>query len=486
MRRGISIRLRLTLLYSAILALTLLAFSTALYVAQARLTYDSIKSNLVRQGDAFANPPQRFPRPAEPPTDEGARPPRPESFNPTMQGGTLPGRWSQTRSLDGVVLARTADLGDVTLPLSHAGLTAIAAQSGLGWFETATVEDQPLLIYSRSFAAPDGTALIIQLAVPIGEREQSLATLRLILIIGCSLVIVVAFVAGWVLAGTALRPIERITHTAQTIGAEHDFSRRVQHIGPSDEVGQLAITFNAMLAELETAYRQLEQALDSQHRFVADASHELRTPLTTVRGNIELLRREPPIDPRERAEVISDTNDEVDRLIRLVNQLLVLARADAGQTLEGEPLSVKPLLEDICRQAKLLTSRSTVLCNPPAADVRVVGDRDALKQVLLILLDNALVHTSQDTTVELTTAQEDDRVAISVRDTGPGIPPDVLPHIFERFYRGEVSRSGVSTGLGLAIAKELIEAQGGAISVESQIGEGSVFTVTLPRASYAS
>ena len=144
------------------------------------------------------------------------------------------------------------------------------------------------------------------------------------------------------------------------------------------------------------------------------------------------------------------------------------------------------MLEDICRQAKLLTSRSTVLCNPPAADVRVVGDRDALKQVLLILLDNALVHTSQDTTVELTTAQEDDRVAISVRDTGPGIPPDVLPHIFERFYRGEVSRSGVSTGLGLAIAKELIEAQGGAISVESQIGEGSVFTVTLPRASYAS
>jgi signal transduction histidine kinase len=286
-----------------------------------------------------------------------------------------------------------------------------------------------------------------------------------------------------VLAGTALRPIERITHTAQTIGAEHDFSRRVQHIGPTDEVGQLAITFNAMLAELETAYRQLEQALDSQRRFVADASHELRTPLTTVRGNIELLRREPPIDPRERAEVISDTNDEVERLIRLVNQLLVLARADAGQTLEREPLSVKPLLEDICRQAKLLTSRSTVLCNPPGEDVVVLGDRDALKQVLLILLDNALVHTSPETTVELTAAQEDDRVAISVRDTGPGIPPDVRQHIFERFYRGEVSRSGVSTGLGLAIAKELIEAQGGAISVESRLGQGSVFTVTLPRAS---
>jgi two-component system OmpR family sensor kinase len=477
-----SIRLRLTLLYSTILALTLVTFSTVLYVAQARLTYDSIKSNLVRQGDAYANPQQRFPRPPEPPSGESAPPPRPEPFSAAMPGGTLPGRWSQTRSLDGAVLARTADLADVTLPLSQAGLTAIAAQSGLGWFETAVVENQPLLIYSRSFAPPGGTALIIQLAVPIAEREQSLATLQWILIIGCSLVIVVAFAAGWVLAGTALRPIERITHTAQTIGAEHDFGRRVQHVGPTDEVGQLAITFNAMLAELETAYRQLEQTLDSQRRFVADASHELRTPLTTVRGNIELLRREPPIDPRERAEVMADTSDEVDRLIRLVNQLLVLARADAGQTLHGKPLSVKLLLEDIGRQARLLTTRNTVLCSAPKEDVVVVGDRDALKQVLLILLDNALVHTSPEATVELTAAQDDDRVAIMVRDTGPGITPDVLPHIFERFYRGEVSRSGVSTGLGLAIARELIEAQGGAISVESQLGQGSVFTVTLPLA----
>ena len=408
---------------------------------------------------------------------------RPESFNPTMPGGTLPGRWSQTRSLDGIVLARTADLGDVTLPLSHAGLTAIAAQSGSGWFETATVEDQPLLIYSRSFAAPDGTAAIIQLAVPIAEREQSLATLRWILIIGCSLVIVVAFAAGWVLAGTALRPIERITHTAQTIGAEHDFSRRVQHIGPTDEIGQLAITFNTMLAELETAYRQLEQALDSQRRFVADASHELRTPLTTVRGNIELLRREPPIDPRERAEVISDTNDEVDRLIRLVNQLLVLARADAGQTLHGEPLSVKPLLEDICRQAKLLTlTQHCPVQSAVGGRGGLGGSRCAQTGPADPARQRAGAHLARNHRRARRPRRKTSESRSACATTGPGIPPDVLPHIFERFYRGEVSRSGVSTGLGLAIAKELVEAQGGAISVESQLGQGSVFTVTLPRA----
>jgi signal transduction histidine kinase len=475
-----SIRLRLTLLYSAILALTLLTFSVALYVVQSRLTYDSIKTNLVRQSDSFANPPQRFPRPPEPSPSDDIPPPRPAPTDGSASGGVLPGRWSQTRSLDGEVLARTPDLSEATLPLSQAGLAAIVARPEMGWFETAVVEEQPLLIYSRSIAPRGGVTLIVQMAAPIAERAQSLVTLRWILIVGCGLAIAGAFAAGWVLAGMALKPIERITHTAQTIGAERDFGRRVQHVGPTDEVGQLALTFNAMLTELETAYRQLEQMLDSQRRFVADASHELRTPLTTVRGNIELLRREPPIDSRERAEVMADTSDEVDRLIRLVNQLLVLARADAGQTLRGEPLSVNRLLEDVCRQARLLPAQTPICYHPPAEEIAAVGDRDALKQVLLILLDNALVHTSPEAAVELAAEQHGERVEISVRDTGPGIAPDVLPHIFERFYRGDMSRSGVGTGLGLAIAKELVEAQGGAIVVESRPGEGSVFSVKLP------
>jgi signal transduction histidine kinase len=207
----------------------------------------------------------------------------------------------------------------------------------------------------------------------------------------------------------------------------------------------------------------------------------LRTPLTTVRGNIELLRREPPMDAVDRAEVLADTRDEVDRLIRLVHQLLVLARADAGQPLRRDPLPIKPLLEDVCRQSRLLDPHRVIHCEL-GPDVLVLGDRDALKQVFLILLDNALLHTPAGTTVEMTRAAADGRVVISVRDTGPGIPPDVLPHIFERFYRSQVSRSGTSTGLGLSIAKELIEAQDGTITVESTIGEGSVFTVTLPQA----
>jgi signal transduction histidine kinase len=473
----VSIRLRLTLLYSVILALTLIAFSTILYVTQSHATYDSIKTNLMRQADGF-NGPRRVPGPPPQPPVEGG-PPGGSPPDVNLPGGALPGRWTQTRSLDGAVISRTFDLGDVTLPLSPKGLSTV--QNGTGWFETAQVEDQPVLIYSQPFEAQSGAVQIVQVAFPITQPEQSLRTLRTILMIGCGLVIMAAFAIGWVLAGTVLRPIHRITRTAQAIGAEHDFGRRVQHTGPTDEVGQLAITFNAMLAELESAYRQLEQTLASQRRFVADASHELRTPLTTVRGNIELLRREPPMDAKERADVLADTKDEVDRLIRLVHQLLVLARADAGQALRREPLPIKPLLEDVCRQAGLLAPHRTILCDPPP-DALVLGDRDALKQVFLILLDNALGHTSPGATVEMRATTVEGQVAISVRDTGAGIAPDVLPHIFERFYRGQVSRSGIGAGLGLSIAKELVEAQGGTITVESQVGQGSVFTVMLLQA----
>ena len=157
----------------------------------------------------------------------------------------------------------------------------------------------------------------------------------------------------------------------------------------------------------------------------------------------------------------------------------MLARADAGQTLRADPIPVQALIEDVCRQARLLTPNTRIHCEAPA-DVLVQGDRDALKQVLLILVDNALVHTPAGTPVDLTVSSTDAQVVFNVRDSGPGIAPEALPHIFERFYRGQASRTGRGAGLGLAIAKELVEAQGGTITVESQLGQGSRFTISLP------
>ena len=469
MRRGVSIRLRLTLLYIAILALTVIAFSSILYATQSQTTYADIKASLVRQA-AF------FPDGGKPNPHADGQPPA-KTGDMGLPSGTLPGRWTQTRDRTGTVTGQTLDQSGVTLPLSDRGLAEVLA--GAGWFETATVQEEPLLIYSKLASGASGVDQIVQVAFPISQPQQSLNTLRLILLVGSSLAILLALALGWALAGAALAPIQRITQTAQAIGAERNFGRRVEHRGPADEVGQLAVTFNGMLAELESAYHQIEGALDSQQRFVADASHELRTPLTTVRGNLELLRRDRPMAAGERAEILSDTTEEVDRLIRLVNQLLVLARADAGQTLRTEAIPVRALVEDVCRQARLLAPHTPLRGEAPA-DVRVQGDRDALKQVLLILLDNALVHTPAGTTVALTASATPEQVAFSVFDSGPGIAADVLPHIFERFYRGQASRTGRSAGLGLAIARELVEAQGGTITVESTPGQGAVFTATLP------
>lgn len=459
-----SIRLRLTLLYSFILTFTLSVFGAALYAIQSQSTYNAIQAALIQQANGIANNDRRMPM-----FPSGA-----------MTAPVSPGRWAQVRSPDGTVGARTADLGDTTLPLSDAGLRAV--QRGAPWFETAQVDGEPLLILSQPQMNPAGRLVrIIQVAAPIAERDQALSNLRLVLMAGGALLILAAFVMGWVLAGMALAPIHRITHTAQAIGAERDFNRRVTHPGPNDEIGQLATTFNAMLTELESAYRQLQQALQTQRRFVADASHELRTPLTTLRGNLELLRRQPPISAHDQANVTTDSIEETDRLIRLVNDLLSLARADAGRKLRTESVALRPLLDDVWRQAKQLAPDRVIEC-AAALDVSIRGDHDALRQCLLVLLDNAITHTAPNAQIFLSVTQDDKRAAIHVRDTGAGIPPEQLSHIFERFYRGDASRTGKGAGLGLSIATELVEAQGGTLTVQSQVGQGSVFTLTLPRA----
>jgi two-component system OmpR family sensor kinase len=364
------------------------------------------------------------------------------------------------------------------LPLSDEALSAV--QSGETWMETATVEGERVLIYTVPILVEGQLTEILQMGRSITTRDQSISALGMNLLIAGIVAVVVAFGLGWVLAGMSLRPIHRLTQTAEAIGAERDFSRRVVHTGPDDEVGRLAKTLNAMLSELQAAYQQVGQALEMQRRFVADVSHELRTPLTTLNGNVELLRREPPISAQDRSEVLGDMASESKRLIRLVNDLLALARADARRPLQSEPTPIRPIVEEVCRQARLLAPDREISCDP-VPDVAVLGQADALKQVLLILLDNALKHTGGPIAVagEVTAKQ----VAVSVRDSGPGVDPELLPSLFERFSRGKASGDDNSTGLGLAIAKALVEVQGGTLTIGSQPGEGCVFSVTLPQAS---
>ncbi len=471
-----SIRLRLSLFYSAILALTLLVFGLLLYFVQAEYTYSTIKRDLTGNADRIlqsinralmrqpvSSHPEFIPIPVELLGEQ--------TFKDIRTRDVI-----RVLGADGSLAVSPFTRDTEALPLTAGGL-ALVQDGNIVW-EICTIEGEKLLVNNTPLMVNDQVVLIIQSARALTDRDRSLESLSHYLIIAGLFTTLAAFGAGWLLAKVSLSPIQRITQTAQEIGSERDFSRRVAHRGPNDEVGQLATTFNAMLNQLQDAYQKVAQALNMQREFVADVSHELRTPLTTVRGNLALLLRKPPIPAREHEEIVTDMVDESERLIRLVNDLLTLARADAGRTFTSERVNLHELVEEVADQAHRLDPERVInITCPPEAAAR--GDRDAVKQILLILVDNALKHSGG--VVEVAVGGTDTLVSVAVQDRGPGIAGERLERIFDRFYRADESRSTPGFGLGLPIARALVEGQGGTIGVQSKVGEGSVFTFWLPR-----
>jgi two-component system OmpR family sensor kinase len=456
-----SIRLRLTLLYSFILAGTLAAFSIMLYLTMEHSTRAFMEDTLAAEMDRLVE------------TDK-----RPLTYLQFPSEQSVGGNETYWQACDsnGNVMGRTDNLRNHILPLSDDGLRRV--QGGESVYEVTTINDIPLLVYSKPMPLENGTTGILQVARSIAGQQQATQTLHTSLLIGSAFTLLLAVGGGWFMAGMSLRPIDTMTRTAQMIGTERDLSRRVPYKGPQDEVGRLATTFNSMLAALEMAYQQVAQALQAQRSFIADASHELRTPLTTLRGNLALLQREPPIPADDRKAVLADIVDENERMIRLVNDLMTLARAEytPGTTLEA--VALPPLFNEIERQFR----SSHPACDfqvTRVPDTTVTANRDMLKQVLLILLDNAFKFTPTDGQVKLSARQIGNVISIHVRDTGVGIGKDNLPHIFQRFYRADQARNGNGYGLGLAIAKALIEKQQGQIHAESEVGHGSTFTITF-------
>ncbi len=274
-----------------------------------------------------------------------------------------------------------------------------------------------------------------------------------------------------VLTSSLFKPLEDIASVARQITRADDLSRRVPHSSRTDEIGDLARAFNQTLERLDRLFR-------SQQRFLADVSHELRTPLTSVRGNLDLMRRFGRYD-EESMEVIQD---EMERMSRLLGDLLLLARADTGGLpLRHEPVELDNILIEVYRQVSRIEKPVTVELT--AVDqARIMGDEDRLKQLLLNLVDNGIKYTQPGGIVRLSLAQENGWAHLVVSDTGIGIPPEDLPHIFDRFYRVDKARnrSQGGSGLGLAIAKWIVQAHGGSVKVDSVVGEGTTFRITLP------
>ena len=473
-----SIRFRFTLLYTFILALTLTIFGFALYTIQAQDTLRSLKQDLSLGANKLAEAALRADsRPNPPPSDEQLPPPPIpfDEFSSELEFQSFPER-ENGRILDATGNLVSSPFGrqEDALPLSEEGLQAL--QSKQEWWETAVVDEESLLIYNRPVIVDDEVVYIVQAARPLTERNRTLQSLATTLLIAGSVVILIAFGIGWIFSGITLQPIHRITQTAQTIGNDRDFTRRVDYTGPPDEVGQLAGTFNSMLSRLQDAFRKVEHSLQMQRYFVADVSHELRTPLTTLRGNLGLLRKNPPMPLDEQTDILNDMVDESDRLIRLVNDLLLLARADAGRSFAKEPVDVSSLLEETVHQARQLDSQREISLDA-VPSLKVMGDRDAIKQVLLIAMDNALKHSSGE--VSVTAKQNGAQVEIRVQDFGEGISPEKLEHVFDRFYRGEDSSTIPGFGLGLAIAKTLVDGMEGEITMESKLGHGSTLILSF-------
>jgi signal transduction histidine kinase len=466
---------------------TLTVFGTALYLIQSRDTYKSLQRDLTMSADKLAggtlnsNPDPRPPSGITPPSG-GNPPPVPghppvpfDQFSSQKEFQDFREREiARILDADGNLVSSPFGREGDALPLSPDGLQAL--QNKHDWWETEMVFDELTLVYNRPLVVNGEVKYIVQVARSLTERNRTLQSLAVTLLVAGLLTVLLAFGIGWIFSSVLLAPIQRITQTAKDIGEERDFSRRVDYTGPPDEVGLLASTFNAMLSRLQDAFQRVEHSLEMQRNFVADVSHELRTPLTTLRGNLGLLRRAPSMPIEEQTDILNDMVDESDRLIRLVNDLLKLARADAGRKLAREPIDLSVVVGEVCDQARQLDPARSIQFNVQP-DVQILGDRDALKQVLLIGLDNALKYSSGEVVIHA--RKVNSQVEIRIEDHGQGITPENLDQLFERFYRGDENITP-GFGLGLPIAKSLVEGQGGKISIESVVDQGSVLTISLP------
>jgi two-component system, OmpR family, sensor kinase len=503
LRLGVSLRTRLTLWYGALLALTLLAFSALLYFTLQQSLSSSMDERLMLRADQI----RREVGPSI--ANIGLQPEdvAPGQLESTLGDFVEPGIYVQLLNPKGAVLAASANLVGGQLPVPPSSRQAIVEDRPIYVTIPVGSGDANVRLLSEPIHQAGGSGDVVgavQVAESLSPFENTMAAVARLLLTAGAAALLLAVVVGWLLTRAALRPVFRITDTARHIAATGDYRQRLHVIPPrfghGDELFFLAATFNDMIA-------RLEHMLESQRRLLADTSHELRNPITIIRGNLALLRRA-GVPEATRREAVVEADEESARMGRLVGDLLLLARADAGGLpgLKREPVDLGELASEVVEQAR------------PRADGRhmsltvdercvVLGDRDQLKQLIANLVENAVRYTAETGLVEVrltgpslrTGVQQQarsgrslgardagtstDMALLTVSDSGIGISPTDLPHVFERFYRADKARSRAhgGTGLGLSIAQYIVQVHGGSIDAISEgTNRGSAFTVRLP------
>jgi two-component system OmpR family sensor kinase len=491
-----SVRTRLTLWYIGVLAVVLVAFSVGVYALIERNTHRRVDTELQqtmegtagllvfemteRDSDIAARKSESADEEGEPKGEEIET--KEELLQNVLRDRYMSHQSAAIFDSSGQLIAEKLGRGDASWRLT-VPVTAFADQVNM----STQPETQPASDDERRVAfqrvTTSGEAYLIVVSQSLKPVKEDLETLRGIFYLAVPVALILAGLGGSFLARKSLGPVVKMSDAARRIGAEN-LEQRLPVANPRDELGQLAVTFNELLSRLNAAFAQ-------QRRFMADASHELRTPLsvmnTTAQVTLEKTRR----DEAEYRDAITIMAEQTRRLARIVQDMFTLARVDAGRReLQEKSFYLDELMAETVRAARVLAVRKevTVAFDPPA-ETPYFGDEGLLRQMVLNLLDNAIRHTPAAGTVSLQLGRQDSSHLITVADTGAGIPAEAQPHIFERFYRVDESRTracednggnGSGAGLGLSIARWIAEAHEGHLVLRSSDHRGSVFAVTLP------
>ncbi len=455
------LRLRLTVVYVVLLAMALAGLSLSVYLVTANRLSESVNKELRLQGDAVIN----ALRPVDPPLSAE-----------TMREN----QWLRLdEEADSGVIFQLTSLDGKTLYSSFPPSSPEVAPLGTGnpresIFATMDIEHKRFRLLYQPISQ-DGEVLgTVVTGQSLKDTDEALSQVRTTLLFGGVAVLLITNVPAYLLAGRVLEPVRRVSRLARDIERTADYSRRVPPSAAGDEMAELTATFNSMI-------ERVERTLETQKAFLADSSHELRRPLTVLRTNIAILR-DPSLPEEEREVCLSEMRAEAEAMSRLLSDLLLLSRRRRDEIVRA-PVDLSAICEQTLARFRTRDDDHEVVANI-AAGARVEGDDKRLRQMLENLLENSASYTPKGGRIELDLRLLDGLARLEVQDTGVGISNDDLPHIFERFYRGQDARASHSegTGLGLSIVKYIVDAHSGSVRVRSQLGSGTSVVVEIPLA----
>jgi heavy metal sensor kinase len=463
-----SVRARLTLWYVSLLAATLIVSIALIYFLLARALYvrvdDTLRAVVQIAQTSLAND-----------LNEG----QDEADAARSTATELASRQTLVAIYDGRgrLLAEAGREDDIAIVLPAVG--SIPADDDLlhTIVEADDLDDRHRLAMRHAVIPGFDVDYIIVAGSSLEPTDEELESLRGILAYLVPLALVVAGIGGWFLAGRSLSPVVAMADRARQIGVDN-LGERLPVANPRDELGKLAETFNGLLARLEASLVQ-------QRQFMADASHELRTPVTTARTAASVALQQPRRDEGDYRETLDLIEHEMTRLSRIVDDMFTLARADAGSyPVRQTPIYLDEVFDEVVRASRVVaTTRHITLTESATRPAPFNGDEDLIRRLMINVLDNAVRYAPASSVIRIALDRDGDRYAITVSDDGPGIPADLQPRIFERFYRVDASRTHHSeggAGLGLALARWIARVHGGDVTLASSSSLGSTFVITLP------